>query len=151
MRHFGKPRLICIANAVCKNLGETHVSVLDTSNTEKKIVVANSEVCNGFAVWEVSHEERWSWASSGHGNTPANVQRFIKVNDTAEKWVVEAFARQKGIYAGKEMAEKKGTIGKCSRIQFEITIQKNNHCSNIKHVFQIRFLCVSVCIYKGEY
>lgn len=86
-----------------------------------------------------------------HGIEPANVQRFIKVNDTAEKWVFEASARQEWICAGKEMVEKKGTVGKCNRIQFEIIIQKNNHCSTIKHVFQIRFLCVSVCIYKGEY
>lgn len=87
-------------------------------------------------------------STAGHGIAPANVQRFIKVNDTSEKWVVEAFARQERIYTGKEMVEKKGSIGKCIRIQFEITNQKNNHCSNIKNVFQRRLLCVSVCLYK---
>lgn len=44
------------------------------------------------------------------------MQRFINVNDAAEKWVVEAFARQEQIYTGKEMVDKNGTTGKCNRI-----------------------------------
>jgi len=64
---------------------------------------------------------------------------------------MEAFARQEQIYTGKVMVEKKGTTGKRNKTQSEIRNQKNNHCDNIKNVFQIRLLCVSVCICKGEY
>lgn len=71
------------------------------------------------------------------------------VNDAAEKCVVEAFARQERIHTGKEMVEKKGTIGKCNRIQFQIRNQKNNHCSNTENVFLLRLLCVSVFV-KGN-
>lgn len=39
-------------NGLGRNLGESHITVLDASNTENKIVVTNSEVC-----LEVSHEE----------------------------------------------------------------------------------------------
>lgn len=87
---------------------------------------------------------QWSWYC-----TFANAQRFIKVNDAAEKCVVEAFARQEQIHTGKEMVEKKGTIGKHNRIQFQITNQKNNHCSNTENVFRVRLRCVSVFV-KGN-
>lgn len=77
------------------------------------------------------------------------MQQLIKVNDGAEKWVVEAFARQGRTYTGKEVVEKKGTTGKCNRIQFEMANQKNNPCSNIKNVLQVRRRCVCLCLQRG--
>lgn len=126
-------------NGLGRNLEESHITVLDASNTEIKTVVTNLE-----AYLEVSHQEQWSWACSGHGTALANMQRFIKANDAVEMWVVEAFSRQEWIYASKEVVEKKGTVGKWNRIQTEITNQENNHCSNIKYVSCKTSLCLSL-------
>lgn len=79
------------------------------------------------------------------------MQKVYKGYEAAEEWVVKASARQERTWTGKEMVKKKGAIEKCKRIQSEIINQKNNHCSNVKNMLQIRLFCVSVCICKEEY
>lgn len=137
-------------NGLCRNWGEAHVTV-SPSNTKNKTVV---QIPKGAG------EEQHRRCHARNGDPEHAVvmtlqqptcKRFIKVNKAAEEWVVKAFAWQERTWTGKEMVKKKGAREKCERIQFEIINQKNNHCSNVKNMLQIRLFCVSVRICKEEY
>lgn len=144
--HSGKPNTSAGAAMVCAGtqVRLTSQSALPTPRIKQRSRIPR---CAG----EVQHRRcHTSSRDSEHAAvrtlqlpTQRGWQRFIKVNEAAEEWIVKVFARQEWTCTSEEMVEKKGAIEKCKRIRFEIINQKNNHCSNGMNTLQVKtFLCL---------